>query len=426
MRQYIIPILCFILSGLSVACHAQVTIGSTSPPVKAALLDLKTKDTIGPDNISADKGLLLPRVKLSSLGSLEPLVISATFGEKRHLTGLKVYNMNETSPFSKGVYIWNGDSWDLYHQSLTGSTELEAGNGISLFSPVLRLGGVLTEATTIDLADHNLNFEQTTGNFSVNTNALAVSGMNTGIGALPSSGSKLAVGGNMLVRDSLIVNGSTSSLKQTTITDSLWIKNPVPDIDGRYILKSTDAAGTTQWVPFTDIADYNPSSYKEAVITGGLTLTQANWNSPTLEYRIPGFELKLTPGVWLVYLSVVVEPLNAAQANVAATNAQNPIWGRFRFDHYDGGTYAEPSTTQTAAVARIGALNVSDRVYPNVTKNVIKGYLILRINGTERTLHLCVGNRSITSGGYAAWSGTSYARIGDPDEPQNYAVAFPL
>lgn len=425
MKQYILLFFILILFGESVVCSAQVTIGSVSPPVKAALLDLKTKDTIGPDNVSADKGLLLPRVKLSDLTSLEPLVISATTGEKKDLAGLQVYNMNETSPFSKGVYIWNGESWDLYHQPITGSSSgLEAGNGISLSSPALRLGGVLTEATSIDLADHNLNFEQTTGNFSVNTNALVISKTGTGIGTFPLPDSKLTVGGNMLVRDSLIVNGSTSSLRQTTVTDSLWIKNPVPGIDARYILKSTDAAGTSQWVPLTDIPNYNPSSYKEAVITGGLTLTQSDWNSTT-QYRIPGFELKLTPGLWLVYLSVVVEPLNAAQANAAATNAQNPIWGRFRFDYYNGSTYAEPSTTQTAAVARIGALNVSDRVYPNVTKNVIKGYLILRVNGTERTLHLCMSNRS-TASGYAAWSGTSYARIGDPGEPQNYAVAFPL
>jgi hypothetical protein len=423
MRQYIIIFIFLGLFGFSTIGSAQITIGSGSPPVKAAILDLKTIEAIGADNVSADKGLLLPRVNLTDLGSLEPFVTSATAEDKKNLTGLQVYNMNDSIPFSKGIYIWYGDSWTLYRQPTTSSfSELKAGNGISQPASALRLGGALTEATTINLANNNLIFGQTTGNFSINTNALTVSGLNTGIGALPSAGSKLTVGGNMLIRDSLIVNDAVSSLRQTTITDSLWIRNPAPSIDGRYILKSKDAAGTTEWVPFTDILNYNDASYKEATMTGGgLTLTQTQWNltTATAQHRIPGFELKLPPGLWLVYLSVVVEP------SPASANVQNPIWGRFRFEHWNGSTYTEPSTTQTAAVARIGALNVSDRVYANVTKNVIKGYLILRINGTERTLHLCVGQRS-TASGYAAWTGTTSVIIGDPNDPQNYAVAFPL
>lgn len=424
MKKYIIIPVFSGLFGFSAIGSAQVTIGSTSPPVKAAILDLKTIETISTENVSADKGLLLPRVNLVAPGSLEPLVISATDEDKKGLTGLQVYNMNSTSPLIKGVYIWNGSSWMPYRQDTGLSSVLEAGNGTSKISSALRLGGTLTEATTIGLADYNLTFEQTTGDFSVNTKALLITGTNTAIGSSPSAGTKLTVGGNVLINNALTVNGSVSSLRRTEVTDSLWIKNPVPATNEMHILKSADAGGTTQWVPLSDIPNYNTSSYKEAVITNGLTLTASAWNSST-QYHIPGFELKLSPGVWLVYLSVVVEPLDAAYANIAASNAQEPIWGRFRFDYYNGSSYVEPSATLTAPVARIGALNVSDRVYANVTKNVIKGYLVLRVNDTERTLHLCVSNRS-TASGYAAWSGVSYARVGDPGDPQNYAVAFPL
>ncbi|MDR0823557.1 MAG: hypothetical protein LBN74_00560, partial [Prevotella sp.] len=347
MKQYIISYMfLFFLSGIPVVCPAQVVIGSARPPQKAALLDLRTADIIGSDNVSADKGLLLPRVNLVDLGSLEPFIVSANADEKREHTGLKVYNMNDLSPFAKGVYIWNGNNWDLYSSSIgSTTTTLSGSNGISKSPSALRLGGTLVKATTIDQSDYNLRFDKTTGAFSINTNALAVSGTNTGIGISPSlSTSKLTVDGNVLIKNNLTVNGyDYSSLKQTVIKGDLTIKNSTEDPDParRYILKNTNAAGTAEWVPFSDIPDYNTtmSMHKEATLTGnGLTLTLAQWNTTGTsgERDIPGFELKLPPGRWLICLSLVVEPLSVA------SNVQDPIWGRFRFNYYNGGGYVEP------------------------------------------------------------------------------------
>jgi hypothetical protein len=115
-------------------------------------------------------------------------------------------------------------------------------------------------------------------------------------------------------------------------------------------------------------------AYREATITKGLTLSLSDWNNTSInaQYPVPGFELKLTEGTWIVYLSVVVQP------NAAARYEQEPIWGRFRFNYFKDGSYYDPEEN-LGEVRRIGALNVSDRVYANVTKNVIKGYLVLEV-----------------------------------------------
>jgi hypothetical protein len=428
MKPCIASLFFFFLSGVPVVCSAQVTIGSAQSPQKAAILDLRTSDVIGADNVSANKGLLLPRVSLVSPGSLEPFIATATADEKREHTGLKVYNMNDAPPLSKGVYVWNGANWDLYRLPVVSAPVWSGSNGISNPSAALRLGGTLTRATAINQAGYAFRFSQTAGAFSVNTNALVVSGARTGVGVSPSSAAKLAVGGNMLVADKLTATGSVSSLKETVITGNLTIKNPASDTDpnARYILKNTDAAGTAAWAPFSDIPNYSAtvSKLREATVTAGLTLTLSEWNTvgASGERDMPGFELALPPGRWLVCLSVVVEPLQAV------ATAQSPIWGRFRFNYYNGGSYTEPpnySASPASAVSYIGALNVADRIYPNVKENVIKGYLILNVTGATRTLRLHAGGRS-TATGYKAWSGVTSVRIGNPDNPQNYAVAIPM
>ena len=426
MKQYFISYLLFFLFlSIPVACFAQVTIGSTQPPQKAAILDLRTKDAIDEDNVSANKGLLLSRVHLNDINSLEPFIISATENEKKQHIGLKVYNVNDTSPLSEGVYVWNGASWELYESSTDSTPILDGSNGISKSSSALRLGGELTKATTIDQSGYNLRFNNTAGTFSINTNALAISGTNVGIGASPSSTSKLTIGGNMLTKNDLTANGSSSSsLKKTVVTGNLNIKNPATDLTTRYILKNTDASGTSNWVPFSELPGYNLSEHREASVTEGLTMTLSQWNTTGAsgEQNVPGFELKLTPGRWLICLSITVEPQSVT------SNTQNPIWGRFRFNYYNGSTYSDPSNYSSspgAPVSYIGALNIADRIYPNVTENIIKGYLILNITGAERTLRLRIGGRS-TASGYEVWSNVSNVRIGNPSNPQNYAVAIPM
>lgn len=104
--------------------HAQVTIGSNIAPTRAALLDLKTQQADVTTNATTTQGgLLLPRVELVSISTLEPFVgltdeewtdptKKATL--TKSLTGLMVYNITNNgtgSTLYPAVYTWNGATW---------------------------------------------------------------------------------------------------------------------------------------------------------------------------------------------------------------------------------------------------------------------------------------------------------------------------
>ncbi|NDW18744.1 hypothetical protein D0T53_07430 [Dysgonomonas sp. 216] len=108
------------------ALHAQVTIGSGIEPTKAALLELKTQQTAGavPSVIddanitSTTGGLLLPRVKLVNVNTMQPFIaddnadwVANTNSIKEKLAGLMVYNLTNDGTFYPGVYTWDGATW---------------------------------------------------------------------------------------------------------------------------------------------------------------------------------------------------------------------------------------------------------------------------------------------------------------------------
>ncbi|MDR1501395.1 MAG: hypothetical protein LBT43_02935 [Prevotella sp.] len=120
----------------SAGLSAQVTIGSGIPPVKAALLDIKTQEADN-ENITSDSGgIVLPRVKLTNVNTLEPFIkttdpewsIANQDKTKKIHTGLMVYNLNTSSGgFKEGVYIWDGTAWRIGAGS--NAWELKGNNG---------------------------------------------------------------------------------------------------------------------------------------------------------------------------------------------------------------------------------------------------------------------------------------------------------
>ncbi|GAB6122044.1 fibrobacter succinogenes major paralogous domain-containing protein [Dysgonomonas termitidis] len=120
------------LSLMTLQLQSQVTIGSGLEPRRAALLDLKTRQgaagtvsSVSDDaNITSglgDGGLLLPRVKLVSISTLEPFIPTSdpdftanTDNLKERLAGLMVYNITNNgvgSTLYPAVYTWNGAIW---------------------------------------------------------------------------------------------------------------------------------------------------------------------------------------------------------------------------------------------------------------------------------------------------------------------------
>lgn len=105
---FLLPTLLTAVCGLS---FGQVTIGSGIAPVKGALLDLKEKTPANPstDNTTATKGLMLPRVNLSGLSVLNPILTGYSLAEALEHTGLTVWNTNGC--MGVGVWTWSGNEW---------------------------------------------------------------------------------------------------------------------------------------------------------------------------------------------------------------------------------------------------------------------------------------------------------------------------
>ena len=101
--------------------YGQVTIGADVAPAKAALLEIKSQAADANNITSTKGGLGLPRVNLVSLTTLQPF--SVPDAEKTLHGGLTVYNLSETAPFKKGVYVWDGAKWG---QIGTGAGEANA------------------------------------------------------------------------------------------------------------------------------------------------------------------------------------------------------------------------------------------------------------------------------------------------------------
>ncbi|MDR1714728.1 MAG: hypothetical protein ACK5KN_07035 [Dysgonomonas sp.] len=90
-------LLCLVICFCQIT-HAQVTIGSGEIPNANALLDLKETSTG-----TSSKGLLLPRVSLTSTALASPL--------SAHVAGMTVYNTATTGDVTPGHYYNDGTKW---------------------------------------------------------------------------------------------------------------------------------------------------------------------------------------------------------------------------------------------------------------------------------------------------------------------------
>jgi uncharacterized protein (TIGR02145 family) len=101
----------------AIQLHAQVTIGSNIEPLGGALLDLKEQQK-DDGTANSTKGLLLPRVNLTSLTDITAGDISGVDASNKDVhTGLTVYNVNQcpagrTIYDETGVQVWTGTRWE--------------------------------------------------------------------------------------------------------------------------------------------------------------------------------------------------------------------------------------------------------------------------------------------------------------------------
>jgi hypothetical protein len=122
------------LLASSMALEAQVTIGSNNKPDFNALLDLK-----GNVDGSSSKGLLLPRVALSSTTLASPLTA--------FVKGMTVYNTAIAGDVTPGYYYSDGSKWIRLVNATTDQTVEVSGLASGLTSPNDFSGGTFSPAT---------------------------------------------------------------------------------------------------------------------------------------------------------------------------------------------------------------------------------------------------------------------------------------
>ncbi len=111
-------ILLSLISGTFIS--AQVTIGMGAAPARAGLLQIKDQ-TADANNVTCTKGgLILPRVSLVNLQTLEPFISPSDVkyeSEKSENVGLLVYNISKVNQFTPGLYLWDGERWGILRLS---------------------------------------------------------------------------------------------------------------------------------------------------------------------------------------------------------------------------------------------------------------------------------------------------------------------
>jgi hypothetical protein len=297
---------------------AQVTIGMDAPPVKAALLDLKTQEAITPSsandntNVTSNKGgLLLPRVKLKDKHTLEPFIpvsdpdwtnSSATKIKEVH-AGLTVYNLTSNVDFVPGMYTWDGQKWtpqDTYHPY--------GDNGLTRLNDTVRLGGNLTGATTVDMSDQPFNISGT-GTFNIASSLNMLHGFKYTYGQ-PGKGKVL-----------------------------------ISDDSGNATWQNNNALPTTPSVVFdSQGASFNPDD-----------ITGEQWANTKVALIVP-------PGKWFVMVSILAKLENGEVGKDA-------FWFRTSF--------IKENENKVNNKYFIGDNNlISARIYPGL--NIISGYVLMK------------------------------------------------
>ncbi|MCK4663467.1 MAG: tail fiber domain-containing protein [Bacteroidales bacterium] len=158
-------------------------------PNTSAMLDVK----------STTKGMLVPRVALVT--TVDPIG-----GTKPD--GLLVWNTSTSGTYdTPGFYFWNGADWEM-----VGSDNLFE-NGLTQSGNAVKLGGSLTNATTIAQGSYNMIYNLTgTGDFDIQDNGTSAFFVaddgNVGIGT-NSPGQKLQVNGNFKLDDNIFITGNS-------------------------------------------------------------------------------------------------------------------------------------------------------------------------------------------------------------------------
>lgn len=174
MKYTFISVITFIwinaFSILFISINAQVTIGSGFAPKNGALLDLKEYNdaTSQAGGRTTKRGVLLPRVALTTANSLVDIPEANAASTPLQYTGLVVYNVGTVTTISKGLNMWDGAKWVAVQSSLKTFLKATGGTNISIIDIDLIVGTSWKKIQfNSEEFDDNNEFNTTTSEFTV-------------------------------------------------------------------------------------------------------------------------------------------------------------------------------------------------------------------------------------------------------------------
>ena len=335
MKKKIILITSLLFTGL---VFAQVGINNTSPK---ATLDVTAKTTNG----STPEGVIAPRLTGDQIKAADTQYGSNQTGTLVYATAAVSSSTAKTVNITAaGYYYFDGTIWQKVINSST-TPVYSANNGLTMSGNNIKLGGTLTEATTISgVTATNKLAVTATGTDAINfdNNTFSVDATNDRIGVGTNSpAQKLDVNGKLrigtvsstsssavstLVRDDstgeVMVAGTSTNTKPFNYVKYVisnvnkdWISDFNTNISTtNYTVVVVGSSFSEQFLTSTNANTYNPVNVN-AFISGG------TWRL-TADYSGGG---STNNGTWTIYCLVLnnsqVKSLSDVTANLGGTTA---------------------------------------------------------------------------------------------------------
>lgn len=211
------------------ACIVQAQVGiGTASPKNTSVLDLT----------ATNKGLLIPRVNLSTLtgGSVSTFGLPGTDGAQ---DGMVVYNTSATAPFSIGQYVWYNAQWNKIGTgngtitSVTGTAPISVATGTT--TPVISVADATTTANGVVRLAGDLT--GTAASPQIAANAVTTSEI------LDATVATADIADNAITTAKIVDNTIlTADIADNAVTYAK-INTPVTTVTGAYTLLASDSGG---------------------------------------------------------------------------------------------------------------------------------------------------------------------------------------